>query len=96
MIDLALQVAAAGASGLILYRAEPALNRMTRKTNIMVRMAMFMLVIGSVAQVGSIVLFGHVPTIPEAILFAGVSALLSCERRVRVLVPQHKQGPIHR
>lgn len=87
VLDLVLQVATVLASGVILYRAEPALNRMSGQTRIMVRLSMFLLVVGSVAQIGSIVLMGHVPTSPESILFVGVAALLSCERRMRVLIP---------
>jgi hypothetical protein len=47
---------------------------------------MFLLVVGSAAQLGSIILSGHIPTAPETLLFAGVAALLSCERRMRVLI----------
>lgn len=87
MIDMALQVASAAAAGVILYRAEPALNRMSGQTHIMVRISMFLLVVGSAAQLGSIILSGHIPTAPETLLFAGVAALLSCERLMRVLIP---------
>lgn len=80
MIDMALQIVSAGAAGVILYRAEPALNRMSGHTHIMVRISMFLLVVASAAQLGSVVLFGHIPSASEALLFAGVASLLSCER----------------
>lgn len=91
MIDMALQVVAAVAAGVILYRAEPALNRMSRQTHIMVRLSMFLLVVGACAQIGAIVLMGCVPSAPEVILFSGVAALLSCERRMRVLIQRPRR-----
>jgi len=87
MLGIALKIVAVCAAGLILYRAEPALNRMSRQTHILVRVSMFLLVVGATAQIGSVVLFGYTPTASEALLLSGVAALLSCERRMRVLIP---------
>jgi len=91
MIDMALQIASAAAAGVIVYRAEPALNRMSRQTHIMIRVSIFLLVIGAVAQIGSIVLAGHVPDAAEALLLTGIAVLLSCERRMRVLIPRPRK-----
>lgn len=92
MIDMALQIVSAGAAGVILYRSEPALNRMSGHTHIMVRISMFLIVVSAAAQLGSVVLFGHIPSASEALLFAGVASLLSCERRMRVLVPSPRRS----
>ena len=92
MIDMALQIVSAGAAGVILYRAEPALNRMSGHTHIMVRISIFLLVVAAAAQLGSVVLFGHIPPASEALLFAGVASLLSCERRMRVLIPSPRRS----
>lgn len=71
----------------IIARAEPALNRMSRCTPILIRLSMHLLTIGSLAGVGCIVFRGEVPTWPTAIVLAGVATLLICERRLRVLCP---------
>lgn len=92
MIDIALQIVSAGAAGVILYRVEPSLNRMSGHTHIMVRISMFLLVVAATAQLGSVVLFGHIPSASEALLFAGVASLLSCERRMRVLIPSQRRS----
>lgn len=92
MIDAALQLAAAGASAVILWRAEPALNRMRPGTHLMIRVALYLLVIGAVAQLGGVVL-GQVPSLATVIVLAGVAVLMVFERRLRELLPPPDTRP---
>lgn len=87
MIGGALQVVCVIASVVVLWRAEPALNRMSRCTHLALRLAVHLLCVGASAQIGAVVLLHHVPSVPEAIMTVGVALLLTCERRMRVLVP---------
>ncbi len=74
------------ACALILWRVEPALNRMACGTRFSVRVALYLVAVGASGQALRILL-GHVPDWPTVLLLAGVAALLLCERRLRVLVP---------
>lgn len=87
MIDAALQIASALSAFVVLLRAEPALGRMSGATHPVVRISLWLLVVGAAARLGSIVLYGTVPTAYEVITAAGVALLLLCERRIRILVP---------
>lgn len=87
MIDAALQVVSAFSAFVVLVRAEPALSRMSGATHPVVRISIWLLVVGAAARLGSIVLYGIVPPIYEVITAAGVALLLLCERRIRILVP---------
>ena len=86
MIDAALQITSALSAFIVLVRAEPALSRMSGSTHPLIRLSVWLLVVGAAARLGSIVLYGIVPPAYEVITAAGV-ALLLCERRVRILVP---------
>lgn len=87
MIPLALAAISALACAIILLRAEPALNAMTPATPLVVRMALWLLCCGALAQLLSIVM-GEVPRWPTVVLELGTGVLLYCERRMRVLVPR--------
>lgn len=87
MIALILQILCIVASIGVLWRAEPALNRMSCDTHIVLRLAVHLLCVGAVAQIGAIWLFSHVPSVPELMMTIGIALLLICERRLRVLVP---------
>lgn len=87
MIDAALQIASALSAFVVLLRAEPALGRMSGATPPAVRVSLWLLVVGTAARLGSIVLYGTVPPAYEVITAAGVALLLLCERRIRILVP---------
>lgn len=86
MIDAALQLTCAAASVALLVRGEPALCRLGRGGHIALRASLCLLVVGAVAQLGAIVLFGFVPTATEAILSLGIAALLCSEPRAITLV----------
>lgn len=86
-MTITLQIVCFVASILILWRAEPALNRMTCRTHLVLRLAVHLLCVGAVAQIGRIFLFAYVPTATETIMTLGIALLLMCERRLRVLVP---------
>lgn len=87
MITLTLSVASAAACAVILWRAEPALNRMTPGTHAVVRIAMWLITVGAAAQLVGIVT-GVAPQWPTVVLEIGIACLLSCERRLRVLIPR--------
>lgn len=94
MITLFLQTIVVLAGAVIVFRAEPALNRMSRATPFMVRVAFHLLALGAAAEI-VFVLFGDVPGWPSAIVTAGVAALLICERRMRLLCPPQKRRTPH-
>ncbi len=83
LADLAAQTVALTACGVIFWRTEPVLNRMSRCTFRLVWLAFFLLVAGSFGGICWI-LTGYVPAWPTVVLIAGVALLLLCERRVRV------------
>lgn len=87
MITLTLSVASAAACAVILWRAEPALNRMTPGTHAVVRIAMWLITVGAAAQLVGIVT-GIAPQWQNVVLEIGIACLLSCERRLRVLIPR--------
>ncbi len=68
----------------ILWRAEPALNRMSRCSPRLLRLAFVLLTVGAVAGIFYI-LIGVVPSWPTLLLAVGTALLLFCERRVRIL-----------
>ena len=92
--DLVLQLVGGAACGVIIWRAEPALNRMNENTHLAVRLAIWMTMIGSVARVWWIA-NGGVPDTITVWMLIGFAALLSCERRLQVLarrqVPKKKE-----
>jgi hypothetical protein len=80
---------ALAACGVILIRAEPALNRMGTRTRLTVRIAMHLMVVGATCQLLEILL-GRPPDGLAVLLLAACAAMLMCERRMRVLVPLSK------
>lgn len=89
MIAALLTLLSIAACAVILWRAEPALNRMSRATPILIRLAMWLLVVSACAQFVTL-LMGQAPDVPAVLLQAGVAALLLCERRLRILVPRQR------
>lgn len=85
-----LQIIVLLGAGVIIVRAEPVLNRMSRCTPFMVRAAFHLLALGAAAEI-VFVITGDVPTWPAAIVTLGVAALLFCERRLRRLWPSTKR-----
>lgn len=81
------------AASVILWRAEPALNRMTRTTHWMIRYAMLLIAAGALALCVAIIA-GTPPGMDTLLLALGIAMLMLCERRLRYLV-NHKSGDRH-
>lgn len=99
MAPLAAQTLFVIACLLIVWRAEPANNRMSRATPLLIRIAFNLLIAGAVACVLD-TLLGSVPRWQTVLLAWGVAALLFCERRIMVLTrirstPPQDKGPHH-
>ena len=90
MTALLLKFVVLLAAGVIVVRAEPALNRMSRCTPFMIRASFHLLTLGAAAEI-VFILSGDVPTWPTAIMIIGVAALLICERRLRILCPPRRR-----
>ena len=89
--QLIVQLLALVSFAVILWRTEPALNRMGKSVPTMVRMAFILLATGAVAGILGI-LSGQVPDTSTLILTVGTAALTFCERRIRLLTaPHHPQ-----
>lgn len=89
MIDAIIALLTVASSAIMLWRAEPALNRMSPATPFVVRLAMWLLVVAACAQLLTLIT-GRLPDWPAVLLHIGVAALLLCERRLRVLVPRQR------
>lgn len=90
-LDLLAQVLAVASCLVIVWRAEPAINRMSRCTPLLVRVAFVLILTGAAAALALIVLTGDVPPWPSVIGSIGTAALLFCERRLRVLSKSQKR-----
>ena len=90
MTHLLLQALVVLAAVVIVVRAEPALNRMSRCTPFMIRASFHLLTLGAAAEI-VFILSGEVPSWPTAITTVGVAALLVCERRLRLLCPSPRR-----
>lgn len=91
MIALSLQLVTIAACAVIVTRSDPALNRMNRQTPLLLRTSMWLLLLGALGEIGAIVFYGHIPTAPVVLAFAGIATLMTCERRLRALT-----GPLGR
>lgn len=83
------------ACAIIIWRCEPAMNRMGRraKTPYIMFGAFFLLAVAAAWQIVEI-LFGGLPSWPAGLVFSGAAGLLICERRLRVLCPpQRRMAP---
>lgn len=90
LLDFFAQLIAASACLVIIFRAEPVLNRMSRCTPILIRAAFLLIVVGAAGAVLCILL-GDVPPWPAVIGALGTAALLFCERRLRYLTRPPKK-----
>ena len=84
MIDLICQTVGLTACGVIIWRAEPALARMTPNTHPAVRFAIWTTMVGAVARVWWIAM-GGVPDYITVLMLVAFALLISCERRLQVL-----------
>lgn len=85
LASLILNLAAIACAALILFRAEPALARMSSGTQTLIRYAMLLLAGGALAIILTI-LSGASVDLPTLLLLAGIALLLICERRLRYLI----------
>lgn len=83
MTSSLLQAIVLIAAFVIIFRAEPALNRMGRCAPFTMRVAFHLLTLGAIAEIAFVVI-GDIPRWPSAIVTAGVAALLVCDRRLTV------------
>lgn len=94
MIDSLLKLTGIVIALLILWRAEPALNRMSDATHWMVRYALLMIAAGAMALL-LYTLAGKTPDITSLFLAVGLALMLICERRLRYLLPTTQRRPQH-
>lgn len=85
LASILLNLLAIAFAALILARAEPALARMGKGTQTMIRYAMLLLAGGALAIILTI-LSGTSIDLPTLLLLAGIALLLFCERRLRYLI----------
>lgn len=93
ILDLAAQLTGLIVCTLIVWRTEPAINRMGNDSPpMLVRIAFALLATGAVG--GILVIFGgNVPELHTLILTAGTAALTFCERRIRLLTGRRHPSP---
>lgn len=92
MIDSLLDLLGLAVAGLILWRTEPALNRMSSATHWMIRYALLLMAAGAMALLLTI-LAGQTPNVATLFLAAGLALLLICERRLRYLLTPPRRSP---
>lgn len=93
ILDLLAQLVSLVACAVILWRTEPAINLMHRKTTpLLLRLSFWLISIGAFAAILAM-LDGAVPPWPAAIGAAGVALLLICERRIRYLARHPRVFP---
>lgn len=90
MIDLIYQLIGALACCVIIWRAEPALARMTPETHLAVRLAIWTTMVGAVARIWWIA-NGSVPDYITVLMLIAFALLISCERRLQVLTRRNRQ-----
>lgn len=84
MIDLICQTTGLITCGVIIWRAEPALARMSPDTHMAVRLAIWTTMVGAVARIWWIAT-GGVPDHITVLMLVAFALLISCERRLQVL-----------
>lgn len=84
MIDFIYQFVGSLACGVIIWRAEPALARMSPSTHVAVRLAIWATMVGATARLWWIAV-GGVPDSITVLMLIAFALLISCERRLQVL-----------
>ena len=90
-IDILAQFLAVASCAVIAWRAESVINRMSRCTPFLVRLAFWLILVSAAAALALIVFHGDVPPWPAVFGSIGTACLLFCERRLRALSKQPKQ-----
>lgn len=90
-LDIIAQFLAVASCAVIMWRAESVINRMSRCTPFLVRLAFWLILVSSAAALAMIILHGDVPPWPAVFGSIGTACLLFCERRLRALSKQPKQ-----
>jgi hypothetical protein len=90
-IDLLAQFLAVASCAVIVWRAESVINRMSRCTPFLVRLAFWLILVAASSAVALIVLRGDVPPWPSVFGSIGTACLLFCERRLRYLSKRPKE-----
>ncbi len=90
MIDFVCQIVGVLACAVIIWRAEPALARMTPETHLAVRLAIWTTMVGAVARVWWIAT-GGVPDHITVLMLIAFALLISCERRLQVLARRNRR-----
>lgn len=80
MIDQALQLVVVLSSSVVLFLAEPACDRMSPCTPLIVRISFHFLAVGAAANLVWILMLDDKPNWPEAIIVAGIALMLVCDR----------------
>lgn len=75
------------ASCILVWRADPAINRMRRCTPRAISYAFILLVSMALGEIIFIVFMRYIPSVIEVGLLVGTALLLICDRRLRVLTP---------
>lgn len=88
MIDILLKLLLAAACAAILWRAEPALNRMSPCTPARIRYAMLLIAAGALYAIAELIA-GASASPPLVVLAWGILILLTSERRLRHLLNRH-------
>lgn len=90
MIDFICQIVGVLACAVIIWRAEPALDRMTPETHLAVRLAIWTTMVGAVARIWWIA-NGGVPDHITVLMLVAFALLISCERRLQVLTRRNRR-----
>lgn len=83
-----MQLIALTASAVILWRTEPAINLMGPRCQLAIRIAFWLLAVGSVALI-LIITQGYRPKLPVVLVLCGLALLLVNERRIKGLLRMH-------
>ena len=83
--DLFSQIVAATACAAVLWRCEPAINRMRAGTSPLLLQAAFWCLAVSALVASAMLALGEIPPWPATVGAIGVALMLACERRIRYL-----------
>lgn len=83
-----LQIVALTASAVIFWRAEPIINLMNPGCRLAVRLAFWLLAVGSAALI-VVITQGYEPSLPVVLALCGTALLLASERRIKGLLRLH-------